>query len=150
MEGGCGGVEVRNKVEKKKKKKKMKEKDEKRIFGCFETFRHSFSFSLLLNQIISITHPPIPPKYPSLSITLWMNTQTHTSLTHIYHTNQKPSMSSPEFKSLPNSSFSISKQHTQSPSLSLPHKTIISLVNPQNQSLTPLLTHSSHWIQERD
>ena len=60
MEAGRGGVEVRNKVEKKKEKEKgkekEKEKDEKRIFGCFETFRHSFSFSLLLNQIISITH----------------------------------------------------------------------------------------------
>ena len=44
-------------------------------------------------------------------------------------------MSSPEFKSLPNSSFSFSKQHTQSPSPS--PKTIISLVNPQNQSLPP-------------
>ena len=102
----CGGVEQSG---------KEKEKDEKRIFGCFETFRHSFSFSLLRNQIISITNPPIPPKY--LSLTLWMNTQTHTSLTHIYHTNQQSSMSSPEFKSLPNSSFSFSKQHTQSPSL---------------------------------
>ena len=119
MEGGCGGVEVRNKVEKeKKKRKKKKKKDEKRIFGCFETFRHSFSFSLLLNQIIPITNPPILPKY--LSLTSWMNTQTHTSRTHIYHTNQQPSTSSPEFKSLPNSSFSFSKQHTQSPSLSPP------------------------------
>ena len=128
MEGGCGYEEQSG-----KEKETEKEKDEKRIFGCFETFRHSFSFSLLLNQIISITNPPIPPKY--LSLSLWMNTQTHTSLTHIYHTNQQPSMSSPEFKSLPNSSFSFSKQHTQSPSLS--PKTIISLVNPQNQSLPP-------------
>ena len=127
-------MEVRNKV-KMKKKKKEKEKDEKRIFGCFETFRHSFSFSLLLNQIISITNPPIPPKYISLSLSLWMNIQTHTSRTHIYHTNQQPSMSSPEFKSLPNSSFSFPKQHTQSLPPSL--KTIISLVNPQNQSLPP-------------
>ena len=112
----------------KRKEKKKKEKDEKRIFGCFETFRHSFSFSLIRNQIIPITNPPIPPKY--LSLSLWMNTQTHTSITHIYHTKQQPSMSSPEFKSLPNSSFS-SKQHTESPS----PKTIISLVNPQNQFL---------------
>ena len=134
-------VELRNKVEKKEKEKKEKEKkkDEKRIFGCFETFRHSFSFSLLLNQIISITHPPIPPKY--LSLSLWMNTQTHTSLTHIYHTNQQPSISSPEFKSLPNSSFSFSKQHTQSPSFS--QNSHFSCESSKSIS-SSLLSHSSH------
>ena len=85
----------------------------------FLFLKHSvthFHFELFLNQIISITHPQIPPKY--LSLSLWMNTQTHTSRTHIYHTNQQPSMSSPEFKLLPNSSFSFSKQHTQSLPLS--------------------------------
>ena len=117
-----------------KEKKKKKKKDEKRIFGCFETFRHSFSFSLLRNQIISITHPPIPPKY--LSLSLWMNTQTHTSLTHIYHTNQQPSMSSPEFKSLPKLLILLF-QTTHSISLPPSPKTIISLVNPQNQSPPP-------------
>ena len=102
--------------------------------GFLFVLKHSvthFHFHCSSIQIISITHPPISPKY--LSLSLWMNTQTHTSLTHIYHTNQQPSMSSPEFKSLPSSSFSFSKQHTQSPS----SKTIISLVNPQNQSLPP-------------
>ena len=106
------------------------EKDE--IENIFASITH-FHFDLLLNQIISITHPPIPPKY--LSPLLWINTQTHTSQTHIYHKNQQPSMSSSSFKSLHNSSFSFSKQHTQSPSLS--PKAIISLVNPQNQSLPP-------------
>ena len=111
-----------------------REVEEDEIENIFASITH-FHFDLLLSQIISITHPPIPPKYLSLSISisLWMNTQIHTSLTHIYHTNQQQSMSSPEFKSLPNSSFSFSKQHTQSPS----PKTIISLVNPQNQSLLP-------------
>ena len=150
---GCEGVEQSGKEkekekEKRKKKKeqeKEKEKDEKRIFGCFETFRHSFSFSLLLNQIISTTHPPIPPKY--LSLSLWMNTQTHTSRTHIYHTNQQPSMSSPEFKSLPNSSFSFSKQHTQSPSLS--QNNHFSCESSKSIS-SSLLSHSSHCIQECD
>ena len=127
---GCGGEEQSE----KKKERKRKRKDEKRIFGCFETFRHSFSFSLAPKSNHFHHSFPNSPKIP-LSLTLWMNTQTHTSLTHIYHTNQQPSMSSPEFKSLPNSSFSISKQHTQSPSLS--PKTIISLVNPQSQSLPP-------------
>ena len=111
----------------------MKEKWKNReTENNFETFRHSFSFSLLRIQIISITNPPIPPKY--LSLSMWMNTQTHTSLTHIYHSNQQPSISSPEFKSLPNSSFSFSKT---THSISLSPKTIISLVNPQNQSLPP-------------
>ena len=129
MEGGCGNVEVRNKVEKEKKKK---EKDEKRIFGCFETFRHSFSFSLLLNQIISITNPPIPPKY--LSLSLWMNTQTHT-LPHSYLSYKSttihvltriqitPKLLIPLFQT--------------THSISLPPKTIISLVHPQNQSRPP-------------
>ena len=129
MEGRCGGVEVRNKVEKKKKKKKMKR-------GFLLVLKHSVThFHFHCSSIKSF--PSRIPQFPqNTSLSLWMNTQTHTSLTHIYHTNQQPSMSSPEFKSLPNSSFSFSKQHTQSPSLS-PPKTIISLVNPQNQSLPP-------------
>ena len=142
MEGGC--VEVRTKVEKKKEKRKKK-KMKRGFVRLFETFRHSFSFSLLLNQIISITHPPIPPKH--LSLSLWMNTQTHTSLTHIYHTNQQPSVSSPEFKSLPNSSFSFSKQHTQSPSLSQSNH--FSCESSKSIS-SSLLSHSSHLIQECD
>ena len=94
---------------------------EDEIENIFASVTH-FHFDLLLNQIISITHPPIPPKY--LSLSLWMNTQTHTSLTHIYHTNQQPSMSSPEFKSLHNSSFSFSKT-THSISLSLPKQSFL-------------------------
>ena len=148
-------MKVKNKVEKKKKKEKRKkekekekEKDEKTF--CVFVLKHSvthFHFDLLLNQIISITHPPIPPKYLSLSLSLWMNTQTHTSLTHIYHTNQQPSMSSPEFKSLPNSSFSFSKQYTQPPSL--PQNNHFSCQSSKSIS-SSLLSHSSHWIQECD
>ena len=139
VEGGCGGCgtktfskkQNKNKKEKKEKTKKMK--------------KHSvthFHFDLLLNQIISITHPPIFPQNTSLS--LWMNTQTHTSLTHIYHTNQQQSISSPEFKSLPNSSSSFSKQHTQSPSLS--QNNHFSCESSKSIS-SSLLSHSSHLIQ---
>ena len=121
---GCGGEEQSGKEKEKK--------DEKRIFGCFETFRHSFSFSLLLNRIISITHPQFPQ---NTSLSLWMNTQTHTALTHIYHTNQQQSMSSPEIQITPK--LILLFQTTHSISLPLSPKTIISLVNPQNQSLPP-------------
>ena len=127
--------------EKEKKRKKMKG-------GFLVVLKHSVThFHFHCSSFKSF--PSRIPQFPqNTSLTLWMNTQTHTSLTHIYHTNQQPSMSSPEFKSLHNSSFSFSKQHTQSPSL--PLKTIISLVNPQNQYLPPLLSHSSHCIQECD
>ena len=110
VKGGCGGEEQSG---------KEKENDEKTF--CVFVLKHSvthFHFDLLLNQIISITHPPIPPqKYLSLSLIVDEHTNTP-PLTHIYHTNQQPSLFSPEFNSLPNSSFSFSKQHTQSPSLS--------------------------------
>ena len=107
-------MDVRNKVEKKKKKEKRK----KMKRGFLVVLKHSIThFHFHCSEIKSFPSriPQFPPKY--LSLSLWMNTQTHTSRTHIYHTNQQPSMSSPEFKSLPNSSFSFSKQHTQSPSL---------------------------------
>ena len=132
---GCGDEEQSG-------KEKEKEKDEKRILVVLKHSVTHSHFDLLINQIISITNPPIPPKY--LSLSLWMNTQTHTSLTHIYHTNQQPSMSSPEFKSLPNSSFSFSKQHTQSPSPS--QNNHFSCQSSKSIS-SSLLSHSSHWIQ---
>ena len=53
-------------------------------------------------------------------------------------------MSSPEFKSLPNSSFSFSKQHTQSPSLSQNNHFS---VNPQNQSLPPFSLIHLIWFK---
>ena len=67
-----------------------REVEEDEIENIFASITH-FHFDLLLNQIIPITHPPIPPKY--LSFSLWMNTQTQTSLTHIYHTYQQQSSS---------------------------------------------------------
>ena len=131
---GCGGVEQSEKKKKKKRKKKKKEKDEKRIFGCFEkTSRRSFSFSLLLKSNHFNHSSPNSPKNTSLS--LWRNTQTHTSLTHIYHTNQQPFMSSPEIQITPK--LILIFQTTHSISLPLSFKTIISLVNPQNQSHPP-------------
>ena len=137
-------VEVGNKVEKKKKKKNKK--DEKRIFGCFETFRHSFSFSLLRNQNHFNHSSPNSPKI-LLSLIVDEHTNIHL-LTHIYHTNQQPSMSSLEFKSLPNFSFSFSKQHTQSHSLS-PQNNHFSCESSKSIS-SSLLSHSSHLIQECD
>ena len=98
----------------------------KRRFVCLFWNIPSFIFILICSSIKSF--PSLIPQFPqntSLSLSLWMNTQTHTSRTHIYHTNQQPSMSSPEFKSLHNSSFSFSKQHTQSPSLPLPKQSFL-------------------------
>ena len=122
-----------------------REVEEDGIENIFASITH-FHFDLFLNQIISITHPSIPPKIP-LSLSLWMNTQTHTSLTHIYHTNQQQSMSSPSFKSLPNSSFSFSKT-THSSSLPLPKQSFLLSILKINFFLSS--SHSSHLIQECD
>ena len=62
-----------------------------------------------------------------LSLSLWMKTQTHTQHINIYHINHHQDISSTT--TIHVHSFSFHKQHTQS------LKTIISLLNPQNQSL---------------
>ena len=133
----------------KKKKEKRKKKKEKMKRGFLVVLKHSVTHSHFHCSSIK-SFPSLIPQFPqntSLSLSLWMNTQTHTSRTHIYHTNQQPSMSSPEFKSLPNSSFSFSKQHTQSPSLS--QNNHFSCESSKSIS-SSLLLHSSHWIQECD
>ena len=91
-----------------------------------------FHFHCSSIQIISIAHPPIPPKY--LSLSLWMKTQIHTSLISIIQINNHPCpyMNS-NHSPTPHSPF-------PNNTLNLPPsspKTIISLVNPQNQSLPP-------------
>ena len=60
-----------------KGKKKKKEKDEKTfcVFVLKRSVTH-FHFDLLPNQIISITHPPIPPKLFSLSLIVDEHTNT--------------------------------------------------------------------------
>ena len=118
--------------------------------GFLVVLKHSVThFHFHCSEIKSFPSqiPQFPPKY--LSLSLWMNTQTHTSLTHIYHTNQQQSMSSPEFKSLPNSSFSFSKQHAQYPSPSLSQNNHFSCESSKSIS-SSLLSHSSHCIQECD
>ena len=144
MEGGCGGVKVRNKVEKKRKREKEKErKDEKRICGCFETFRHSFSFSLLLNQIISITHPPIPPKYLSLSLIVDEHTNTHLPHSHLSYKSTTIHVLTriqitPQFLILLQTTHSISSPNNH-----------FSCYSSKSIS-SSILSHSSHWTQECD
>ena len=149
MEGVCGVAEVRKKEQSGKEKRKRKRKKVKRVF--LVVLKHSVTHSHFHCSSIKSFPSRIPqfPQNTSLSLSLWMNTQTHTALTHIYHANQQPSMSSPEFKSLPNSSFSFSKQHTQSPSLSLSQNNHFSCESSKSTS-SSLLSHSSHCIQQRD
>ena len=144
---GCGGEEQSGKEKVKKKEKNRSEKKKKMKRGFLVVLKHSVThFHFHCSSIKSF--PSRIPQFPqNTSLSLWMNTQTHTSLTHIYHTNQQPSMSSPEFKSLPNSSFSFSKQHTQS--LSLSQNNNFSCESSKSIS-SSLLSHSSHWIQECD
>ena len=113
---GCGGEEQRKEREKKKKDALLK-----------TIFNHSLicQFQLI---IISITLQSI--LIQSLSLVVDENTNTHTQLINIYHTNHHQSISSTT--TIHVHSFSFHKQHTQSLS-----KTIISLLNPQNQSLPP-------------
>ena len=72
-------------------------------------FNHSLicQFQLI---IISITFQSI--LIQSLSLSLWMKTQTHTQLINIYHTNHHQSISSTT--TIHVHSFSFHKQHTQS------------------------------------
>ena len=117
--------------------------------GFLVVLKHSVTHFHFHSSSIK-TFPSRIPQFPqNTSLSLWMNTQTHTSLTHIYHTNQQPSMSSPEFKSLPNSSFSFSKQHTQSPSL--PKQSFLLWILKINlflPSLSFISLDSRMWLNE--
>lgn len=125
--GGWRGVEVRNKEEKKM---------------VFE------------NNFQSLTHLSIPidnhfnnfsinPHSISLSLSLWMKTQTHTQLINIYHTNHHQSISSTT--TIHVHSFSFHKQHTQS----LSQNNHFSSQSSKSIS-SSLLSHSSHSIQQCD
>ena len=133
---------------KQKEKKREREKEEKNGLGKmegFETFTQSLTHSQFQLTQNHFNHSsPNSPQNTSLS--LCINTQTHPSLTHIYHTNNQPSISSTSIKFLPLSSFSLPKSHTQSPS----PKTIISLLKSSKSISSSLLSHSSHSIQQCD
>jgi len=58
-----------------------REVEEDGIENIFASVTH-FHFDLFLNQIISITHPPIPPKY--LSLSLIVDEHTNTPLQNSY------------------------------------------------------------------
>ena len=122
-----------------------REVEEDEIENIFASITH-FHFDCSSIKSFPSLILQFPPKCLSPSLSLWMNTQRHTSRTHIYHTNQQPSMSSPEFKSLPNSSFSFSNNTlTLPPSLSQNNHFSCQYSKSISSSL---LSHSSHWIQE--
>ena len=99
---GAGWKGVKDKEEKRKeKKRKRKRYGKKRCsFGkrvcvcCFDKSNHSFTQSILKTPLNSTT---IPSHNSS-------STHTHTSLTHIHHSNQQQHMSQSSIKSLPHQS----------------------------------------------
>ena len=72
-------------------------------------FNHSLICQFLKNHF---NNSSINPHSISLSLSLWMKTQTHTQLINIYHTNHHQSISSTT--TIHVHSFSFHKQHTQS------------------------------------
>ena len=113
----------------------------------FQTFTQSLTHSQFQLTQNHFNHSsPNSPQNTSLS--LCINTQTHPSLTHIYHTNHQPSISSTSIKSLPPSPHSHFPNHT----LNLPPspKTIISLLKSSKSISSSLLSHSSHSNQQCD
>ena len=111
-------------------------KKEKMKRGFLVVLKHSVThshFHLLLNQIISITNPPIPPKYLSLIV----DEHTSTHLPHSYLSYKSTTIHVLTEIQITPQLLILLFQTTHSISLPLPPKTIISLVNPQNQSLPP-------------
>ena len=106
------------------------------------------------NNFQSLTHLSIPidnhfnnfsinPHSISLSLSLWMKTQTHTQLINIYHINHHQSISSTT--TIHVHSFSFHKQHTQS----LSQNNHFS--SQSSKSISPsILSHLSHSIQQCD
>ena len=116
------------------------QKEKKKIHFLKTIFNHSLicQFQLI---IISITFQSI--LIQSLSLSLWMKTQTHTQLINIYHTNHHQSISSTT--TIHVHSFSFHKQHTQS----LSQNNHFSSHSSKSIS-SSLLSHSSHSIQQCD
>ena len=105
---------------------------EEEIENIFASLTH-FHFDLFLNQIISITHPQIPPKYLSLSLIVDEHTNTH--LQNSYLSYKSTTIHVLTLIQITPKLLILLFKTTHS--ISLPPKTIISLVNPQNQSLPP-------------
>ena len=143
----------------------MFSKQSKILFSSFFFLLFSFSFSFSLCSSPPHPHILLPHRtfYISLMMSILMimgvivlimivvegdDTQAHTSLTHIYHTNQQPSMSSPEFKSLqtPHSPF---PNNTLNLPLSLSQNNHFSCQSSKSIS-SSILSHSSRCIQECD
>ena len=134
MEGGCGGVEVRNKVEKEKGKKRKRKKVKR---GFLVVLKHSVTHSHFHCSSIK-SFPSFIPQFPqNTPLSLIVDEHTNTHLPHSYLSYKSTTIHvltriqiTPQLLILP-------FKTTHSISLPLPPKTIISLVNPQNQSLLP-------------
>ena len=133
-------MELRNKVEKKKKKKKMKR-------GFLVVLKHSVThshFHLLLNQIISITNPPIPPKYLSLIV----DERTNTHLPHSYLSYKSTTIHVlTRIQITPKLLILLFQNNALNLLPSLPQNNHFPCESSKSIS-SSLLSHSSHWIQE--
>jgi hypothetical protein len=101
---GCGGEEQTEK-ERERKKHGLGKNGWEKSYGkksvCgFETFTQSLThFTIPIDSKNHFNHSS-PNSPQNTSPSLWINTQTHPSLTHIYHTNHQPSISSTSITSL--------------------------------------------------
>ena len=116
---GCGSEEQRE-------RKKKKEKENLRFLKQIKSHSLIYQFQLIIIFNNSSFNPDI-----NLSLSLWMKTQTHTHSNHSYLSYKSSSIH------LLNNNHPCVHSHFINNTLNLSPKTIISLFNPQNQSLPP-------------
>ena len=108
---GWKGVKDKGKKEKEKVMRKRCSFGKRVCVCCFDKSNHSFIHSINPENSTQFNHNPIPQFFIN----------THTSLTHIHHSNQQQHMSQSSIKSLPHQSslFFITQINLFLPSLSL-------------------------------